>query len=149
MGAPGTNVPRASQIKTNPTGVFWSDGVTLFDGFLWVGLSIPTGGQPGTSFPYPWLIATTRKQRLPQFNKILIVNGAIDQTAQLLFNQDINPPGTQYYTYWFTSDGTLITPASGAASPFTVTLPTTIIDVPSLTIPTGGSAPVPQSTAGF
>lgn len=96
-------------------------------------------------FAYPWLIATMRKQRLPLYMKVLIVNGAIDQTVQALYNASINPPGTQYVAYWFTSEGTLITPASGTAVSFTVSAPTTVLVVPTLTLPTGASAPVPQT----
>lgn len=145
LGPAGSNTPRLSTIYTNPTSVTWSDGLTFFDGFLWIGIGLPSGGQSAFQWVTPYMIALMRYQALPAFIKIPIVNGAIDQTTQLMWNQDINPPGTNYVAYWFATDGTLITPASGSATPFTISSLTTTINVPTLTIPSSPLDPIPQT----
>ncbi len=153
---PGQNTPRSSQFQTNPAAVTWSDNVTLFDGFVWLGVALPTspvfvtppGGETsngtGTQF-IPWMIATMRVVYIPPFVKIPICNGAIDQTTQVYYNQDINPPGTIYKVYWFSADGTLLTPASGSGSNLTINSATTVLTVPTLTYPTTLANPVPQT----
>lgn len=138
-GPAGTNVPRTSMFATVPANVTWHDG-TLFDGFIWLGIVLPTV----PAYEFPWMIATLRFQRIPQFIKIPIYNGAIDQTTQVFYSADINPPGTLYVAYWFSSDGTLITPASGTATTFEVNSPVTVATVPDLINPAGQAIPVPQ-----
>lgn len=149
IGAAGQQVPQASQLTTSPTTVVWSDG-SLFDGYLWVGVVLPTPGpgQSASAVPYttPFLWAASRAQALPQYVKVPIVNGLIDQTTQLFFNANMDPPGTSYVAYWFDRNNAMIAPANGAATPFTVTSLTTTITVPTLTLPnySGAVAPVPQ-----
>lgn len=140
LGPPGSNIPRASQFLTDPVGVRWADG-TLFDGYVWLGIVLPNN----PAFKFPWLYGSWRYQQLPRFIKVPIINGAIDSTTQAFYNSDLNPPGTKYVAYWFSSDGTLITPATGSAVPFIISTPFTTLTVPTLTLPSGENFPVPQS----
>lgn len=134
--------PPASQLVTNPATVVWSDG-TPFDGFLFLGLELPTN----TSYAKFGLWGTLRAQDLPQYIKVPIIAGAIDQATQIYYNQYMTPPGSQYFAYWFTREGVLIAPASGTATGISVTIATTTLTVPTLTVPTysGAAPPVPQT----
>lgn len=146
---PGSQIPQVSQLSTSPNPVVWQDG-SLFDGYLWLGLVLPNPG-PGMSasaVPYtsPYLWAANRAQKLPQYIKVPIINGSIDQGTQIFFNANIDPPGTTYVAYWFDRNGAMIAPANGSAVPFSVTQTSTTLMVPTLPLPnySGAPAPTPQ-----
>lgn len=132
--------PQASQLATNPTYVKWDDG-TLFDGYVWLGLRLPDCSCH--EFPYLW--AAYRLQRLPQFIRVPVVNGQIDQSTQCFYTNQINPPGMEYVAYWFSQDNVLVAPAANTATPFTVLTATTTLVVPTLAVPSPGTSPTPDT----
>lgn len=130
------SAPRKAQL----TGaVQWSDG-SNFDGYLLLGLAIPTNGEGvwptvalGSAFP---------RQRLPQWVLIPIKDGTFDATTKVFFNGDIEPRGCQYGAYWYDINGRKLAPA-GAATAFDITTDPYVISVPTLTVPSAGSVPTP------
>lgn len=136
-----SDVPQTAQLLTSPSTVVWSDG-KKFDGYVWIGVTLPT---TPAGFDAPYLWASQRRQDLPPKCKVPIVNGVIDSTTQLFYNANMNPPGTQYVAYYFSQDDVLIAPASGTATPFSVTASPHTLTVPTLTIPSTFVAPTPPS----
>ncbi len=132
--------PQSSQLITSPQYVRWDDD-TLFDGYVWLGVRLPDCSCH--AFPYLW--AAYRLQRLPQFIRVPVVNGQIDQSTQCFFTSNLNPPGCAYVAYWFSQDNVLIAPAANTATPFTVTTATTTLTVPTLPVPDPGVPPAPDT----
>lgn len=85
---------------------------------------------------FPW-------QRLPLWVKIPILQGVFDSNSPLFYNDDIDPPETQYVAYFYDSAGKRRGTSSGL---FTVTAATTTVTIPSLTAPTAAIiAPTPET----
>lgn len=122
--------PRSAQFATSPSTVVWSTG-ELFDGFVWIGIVMPDN----TNY-VPNLKSCLKYQPLPQFTKVPVIAGCIDQTTQVFYNADLNPPGTTYKAYWYTPESVLIAPAIGTAVAFSVTGTPVTLTVPTLTTPT-------------
>lgn len=134
------STPRSATLVTSPATVLWSDG-SLFNGYVWLGLKLPLANTR------PTLWNANRQQVLPTYIKVPIVGGIIDNATQIFYTSDMNPPGTTYVAYWFGSDDVLVAPASGTATPFSVTSTPVTLTAPTLTVPTlsGATAPVPQT----
>lgn len=130
---------RTTTVVTNPNPVLWNNNIP-FDGYLWLGLSIPSG------YDHPSLWNSERPQAIPQFTKIPIIGGTIDPGTQVFYNSDINPPNTLYYAYWFDRLDRLVAPPSGTAIGFTIGVNPYIISVPTLIPAAVGQPPVPQMT---
>lgn len=121
--------------------VTWSDG-TLFDGYLLIGIALPTNGDG--DWPYIAADGITPPQRLPQWIFIPIKQGVIDAATKLWYNADLNPPGTQYVAYWYDSLKRLV--VSGVPTPFTISTASHAISLPTITVPNNGTVPTPQDT---
>lgn len=129
--------PSVATFVSSPGTIAWSDG-TLFDGYVWLGLQLPTGDAP-------YLFNSTRPQQLPPYTRIPIIGGQLDNNTGVFYNSNLQPPGTRYVAYYFDSNNVLIAPASGTATPFAVSATPVTLTVPTLTVPALGTAPVPQS----
>jgi hypothetical protein len=129
--------PRTAQLITSPGIVTWSNGY-IFDGFLWLGLSLPTGYTNIKCF------GSQLPQEIPRYIKVPIIAGQLDQTTQIFYTTDMDPPATQYFAYWFDRNNQLITPDPGTAVGFVVSTPVVTIAIPTLTLPSVGPAPTPQ-----
>jgi len=134
------NLPRAAQLSTIPATVTWQSGQN-FDGYVWMGLVLPNG------YSQPTLVNSYIVQQLPNFTKVPIVNGAIDNTTGVFWNSDIDPPGTHYVAYFMDNNNALIAPSSGTATPFSIGGSVATITVPTLPQPVySAAAPVPQTS---
>lgn len=115
--------------------VSWSDG-TPFNGFALIGFRELTS----------WTIFTLSHQgqrlRIPKWQKIAITDGAFEQKAELRYNADINPPGSQYVAFYYDSTKKAI---GGASAYFTVSAGTVAIPQVTLTVPSAGGAPTPDT----
>ena len=119
----------------------WQSSTTNFDGYVWFGLTMPTG------YSQPTLFAAVVRQTLPRYIKCPVVNGAIDQTTGIPWNSDIDPPETGWVAYWFDNSDNLIAPGSGSATAFSIGTSSYTLVPPTLTMPSLASAttPLPQS----
>lgn len=133
--------PQSAQVNTNNL-VEYSD-TTPFNGFLWLGLELPSAG----TYTQPTLWNSYRYTQLPRYIQIPIIAGQIDQTTQVFLTTQQEPPGTQYVAYWFDAEGNLIAPTSGTATPFSITDITYIITPPTLNKPSysGAVPPTPEN----
>ena len=125
--------PRLSR----PTGtISWSDG-SDFNGYAWVGLSVPTsGGTTWDGVSFPGGLGVPRAFILP------IEEGEFHSQAKLYYNADLVPPVTQYKARFFDRNNVEITASAGTA--FTVTASTFTIPSVTLTSPSAGSVPTPD-----
>lgn len=134
-------VPRSAVLSTSPGTVQWASG-NNFNGYVWIGLILPTG------YSQPTLFNSFIPQQLPRYVKVPVINGAIDTTTAIPWTSDIDPPGSSYVAYWMDNNNTLIAPASGTASAFQITGSSMTLTVPTLTMPVySAAAPVPQTSA--
>lgn len=124
--------PRQSIFAPSSGGTIQWDNGSSFDGFLLVqlaypidtnGLTWPTMSKGAGSLP---------RQRLPQGCKIPITDGNFDQNSRLWYNADIDPPNSQYFAWFYTNENKQI---AGPTDAFQITMPTTLIDVPTLPAP--------------
>lgn len=131
--------PRTAKIVTAAE-IQWSDGKP-FDGYLWLGLRLPN------NYNEPRLWAANVLQKLPQFTKIPIVEGVLDTDSAVFFNEDLDPPNTTYFAYWFDQHDRLIAPTSGTAVGFSITADPHTITPPTLTVPSyaGATDPTPET----
>ena len=124
---------------------FWSDNTTPFSGFCLIGLILPQGGSPTTQWAevdygnlYPSI-------KLPLFQRIPIVDGALNDSCGLFYNSDVTPPGSQYLAWYYDATGRQI---AGPTANFTVTSANSTGFTPpllTLPLPSGlGPAPVPD-----
>lgn len=119
----------------------WSTGQN-FDGFFLVGIAIPTSSGVPWAYVYKGS-GSLINQRIPQWCRIPIINGAFDPASMLIYNADLQPTNTQYAGYFYTNDGTKI---AGPTTLFTITSSPTSITIPTLTAPTlAAAAPTPES----
>ncbi len=122
--------------------IFWDDAVTVFNGFALFGLIPPTlqsvsyeEGDFGLTYP---------SETLPQFAKVPIVNGYLNGSTGLYYNEDISPPNTTYNVRFYDTTKRLIV---GPSDPFTVasnrinSIPAPVLETPSA----GGDAPSPDN----
>jgi hypothetical protein len=129
--------PRTAKLSGS---VAWSDA-SSFNGFVLIGIAFPNIS--GTDYATVALGNSLEKQRLPQWTRIPIVEGAFDQTSAVFYNADIEPPNTKYVGYYYDATGTRI---GAATALFTVTATPHAIEVPTLTVPTAAvSAPTPET----
>lgn len=132
--------PRTATITTSSP-IAWSDS-TLFDGFLLVGIALPTLN--AVQYSTVALDAASPPVRLPQWFYLSIKQGVIDPYTKLYFSADIDPPNTKYAAYFYDVTRTRIAP-SGAATLFQITSTPYTITVPTLTAPTAtATAPQPE-----
>lgn len=124
--------------KPSAGSVTWSDG-SNFNGYALCGLKSMTG-YTDTQFT---LANTGLAKQLPRsnFTKLLIVEGQYQQNAGLIYNADINPPGTYYVAWIYDNSGEQI---AGPSSAFQVTSNPFTMPSFTLTVPTVGSNPTPN-----
>lgn len=131
----------ASPIREGkPTGtVAWSNGST-FNGFALCGLKSMTG-YSDTQFT---LANSALNNALPKsnFTKLQIIEGQYSQACGLIYNADINPPGTYYVAWVYDNSGEQI---AGPSDPFQVSTGTFTMPSFTLTVPSVGSNPTPNS----
>lgn len=105
--------------------VTYSDGVTLFDGWVLLLLAFPSG----------YTYATVGDQLVPQqvgdHIRVRIQNGVYDGSARIYFNTSIQPPSTKYVAYFYDNENTQL----GVTALFTVSSSPYTISVPSMTKP--------------
>lgn len=126
------NVPRQGAFTAVGT-IYWSDGITPFDGFMLVGIGYPVDS---TSTNWPSLnkgAGSQPRQRVPQWCKIPIVYGLFDQNSKLWYNSDLDPPNTLYYAYFYDYSNKQI---AGPTAGFQINSSSTTITVPVLPTPT-------------
>lgn len=130
---PITPPPRLSR----PTGtITWSDG-SSFNGYAWVGLSVPT--RDGV----PWdTVRVKGGAVVPKVFILPILDGSFVATTALFWNADLVPGVTEYKARFFDVSNREITSAAGTA--FTVTADTFSIPSVTLTVPTAGTVPTPD-----
>ena len=133
--------PRVASLIPDTGTVLWSSGET-FDGFILVGLALPTGS--GGAYTTVALDDASPPVRLPQWTYISITAGVINPYTKLYWSADIEPPNTKYAAYFYDATRTRIAP-TGAATLFQITQDPYVITVPTLTAPTATSiAPQPE-----
>lgn len=137
--------PRIGKFSSTP--IKYNDGATLFNGFLLVGLAIPTVS--GTAFRACFYGNSGVAERLPVFYKVPVDSGVPNGSSGLFYNADINPPGSIYY-YWAYVGGTSGVPArmlAGPSSSFSVTSETITLPALSIPLPSAGSVPDPDASS--
>lgn len=135
-----TSVPQSATLSQSVT-VTWSDG-TPFNGFLLIGLVYPTSGSEWAEVD---LGGQSPGERLPQFQRVPIVNGQYDNSVGVLYNSSISPPNTKYVAWFYDQSTFPPRQICGPTSFFTVTSSPLTPPTCSLTIPTAGTeAPVPD-----
>lgn len=129
--------------------VKYSDGVTLFDGWVVLILAYPSG----------YTSATIANQLIPQIIgdrfRVRIQQGVYDTSARVYYNTSLEPPNTKYAAYFFDNSGaqTGVTALFTVnASPFAITVPSMTVTTatgvtPPLVIPPG--SPVTGTTPGL
>lgn len=140
MASYPANLPRAAQIQVSGSAVTWGSNSAGFNGYIWLGLELPNG------YSQPTLVNSYITQQLGRFIKVPIVNGSVDQTTGVPWNQDIDPPGTAYVAYFVDNNNVTIAPAVSTAVPFTIASGNYFITVPALPSPSysGVTPPIPQ-----
>jgi len=121
----------------SPTGtISWSDG-TAFNGYALIGLKGMSGG--GTTWP---TIALKSGRTVPIWAECPILNGQFLDNCGVVYNSELVPPNTQYVAWYYDSNSVLVSTVSAA---FTVSTSTFSIPALTLTAPSVGSDPVPQT----
>ncbi len=135
------SAPQSVTFLTSPATVTYADG-SPFNGFVWLGLDLPVG------YTKAALWNSQKHQSLPLYVEVCITGGIIDNTTQAFCNPSIEPQNTQYVAYYFDKLKTLIAPASGTATPFTIPnqIGSYTLTVPTLANRTPGiTPPVPET----
>lgn len=130
--------PRIS--KAAPATFVWSDG-TVFNGFYLMALVPPViGGSDAARFA---LNTYAPECRIPQWAVIPIKAGSLSQDVGILYNEDINPPGTKYAAYLYDVSKRMV---DGPTSPFIVNTTTFNPSFSAPTAPsTSGTTPTPDT----
>lgn len=127
--------------KGVPTGtVTWSDG-TPFDGMLWIGLKSLVNGS-AVAWPTISLGNRASKRSVPIWSPIPIAEGAYGTDFGVWYSADLTPHNSQYIAYYYDSNGVQI---AGPSSAFSVSTPTFSVPALTLTVPSMGSNPTPDS----
>lgn len=124
------------------TPVTWSDG-TLFNGFLLLGLVLPTGS--GITIAEVDLGGRAPGERIPLFLKVPIVDGVYDNGVGVMYNSSITPPNSKYAA-WYYLDGVTPVKVAGPSTLFTVSSATLTPPAQTITITSAGTvAPTPDA----
>lgn len=121
----------------------WSDG-SPFNGFACIGIVRPTtNGLPSGVVPLTLRGKAAVTTPLPAgFSLIPVIDGRLNSALGLYWNEDIEPPNTQYVLYYADSGKRIV---AGPSSFFTVSgqvvLPTLTIPAPTTV---NAVAPVPD-----
>lgn len=121
--------------------VLWSDG-SAFNGFALIGIKALVDG---SSAAWPSISRGNSYVRrvLPQWVQLPIREGAfVGSPCGVPYNADINPPGSQYVAWYYDTNGKKI---AGPTSAFIVSATTFSVPTATLTVPTVGSSPTPDS----
>ena len=124
--------------KPTTGSVTWSDG-SNFNGYALCGLKSMTG-YSDTQFS----LVGRKNHWLPKSNytQLPITEGQYVQNgAGLLYNADINPPGTYYVAWIYDNSGEQI---AGPSDPFQVSTATFTMPTFTLAAPSVGSNPTPN-----
>jgi len=133
--------PRVASLTTSTGTVNWASGET-FDGFILVGLALPTFNS--TAYTTVALDDASPPVRLPQWTYVTVKAGVIDPYTKLYWTADINPPSTKYAAYFYDVTRTRIAPLT-AATLFEITSDPCTLTVPTLTTPVAtATAPQPE-----
>ena len=112
----------------------WSSGAD-FDGYMLVGVVVPTGKPRCELGLYSGVVD------VPIFTLFPITNGVFDASTELIYTSDLTPPNAQYVAWLcdksFQQIGTVSTAFTVTSTPWT---PPTI----TATVPSAGSSPVPN-----
>lgn len=128
--------PQAAMLVPSTGTVLWSNGEP-FDGYLVAGLALPTYSG-GTVYPYVTVEGAPAPLRIPQWSKIPVIEGVIDQGSQVLLNSSIQPPNSRYAFFWYDVTGRQV---ANDAVLYNVNTTTFTVPVPTLTAPTVAAAP--------
>jgi hypothetical protein len=130
-------MPQAAQTASaDPdVSVTWASSGRPFDGWLLVGLVVPSGYPRMELYNYIGLVD------LPIFTMIPIVAGQYNQNTQIFYTDMIDPPGATYVG-WLVDKG--YKQIGSVSSPFTVT--SNPFTPPNFTVtdPSAGTNPVPN-----
>ena len=133
-------IPPSTATLNPATTITWSDE-SLFNGFLLLGLVVPTSG--GTAWAELDLGGETTNERLPIFTRVAVVDGKFDTTVGILYNSAITPPNSKYAAWYYDTS----VPARQINGPSTLfSVSATPLTPPTLTftVPTAGvTAPTP------
>jgi hypothetical protein len=120
--------------------VYWADRITLFDGYVLLGLVLPT--LSGSSYVQASVVNTYPAVQIPLWTKVPIKLGTFSNQVWVWQNSAIDPPGTAYVSYWYDLNDR---PVGQNIVSFTIAVDPYPIVVPSLTLPTPGTGfPVPD-----
>lgn len=86
--------------------VQWDDGEP-FQGYMILGLERPLT-PAGTGVPYMTIPSLSGYLRLPDWVRIHIRDGKFYSQDRVLFNDDMEPPGSKYVAYIYTPDNTKV-----------------------------------------
>jgi len=111
--------------------VTWHDD-TPFNGFILIGLIYPVSG---STWAEADLGGVAPGERLPQFQKVHIINGKFDNSVGVLYNSSISPQNTQYVAWYYDSSSFPPRQICGPTSIFTVGSPILTPPICSLTTP--------------
>jgi len=137
-----TSIPSYATLSQTAS-IAWSNG-DLFNGFLLIGLVVPTSG--GTGWAELDLGGQSPGERIPLFTKVSVVNGQFDGTIGVIYNTSISPPNSKYSCWYY--DQSVYPPKqiAGPSTLFTVTSATLTPPALTLTVPTAGTvAPTPDA----
>ncbi len=116
--------------------VTWSD-CTLFNGTVWLGLKTMIDGS-AQAWPQFALAHQTVNVPYPVWTPVTITDGQYNNTGGVTYNEDLNPPGTQYVALYKDASGKN---ASVFTSAFVVSQSGFTIPAVAIPVPTVGSNP--------
>jgi hypothetical protein len=123
----------------------WTDS-TLFNGFVLIGLALPTAS--GTQFLGVRYGNAGISEAIPQFTKIPVTDGLLNSSCGLFYNADLTPPGSQYVAWTYVPNGPtaggVCRMIAGPTATFEVTEATFTLPAMTLTVPTVGTVPTPD-----
>ena len=134
----GPTPPRVAKLNPSTT-VMWSNGA-LFNGFIRFGLVAPTIG--GNDVSQLAENAAFEGERVPVNTIIPIIAGKFDTDLGLFYNEDLNPPNSQYVIWYYDLSGNLI---AGPSTLFSVNQTSPALPALTLTVPVAGSTIPPSA----
>lgn len=113
--------------------VKYSDGTTLFDGWVLLLMAYPTG------YTFATVANQLYPQKLADRLQVRIQQGVYDTSAKVYYNASMEPPNTKYVAYFYDNAGVqqgvtaLFTVNS---NPFTIAVPSMTVTVATVVVPT-------------
>lgn len=117
-------------LSVNP--LKWSDN-SLFNGFILLGLGLPTSAIPVVQVGYA---VDNLFVRSPVFHWHRIKDGVFKTPFYVIRNDKITPPGTRWYAYFYDLSNRIVAPTMGSATALNINAANFTITPPTLTVPT-------------